>query len=391
MRRQAYGLLVIVLIGGVLGAYLVGAGAIPTQFNLVPGEGVPEVRTPDGFELTVFVEDLAAPRFMTYHPTTETLLVSERGAGRIIGLRDADNDQIADEIIEVVDGLVAPTGIDFVDGWLYIAEASDVRRVQLDDDMNVITNEVIIEGLPAGRSESELPDNSNTHALVVHNDEIYISVGAICAACRPSDSRRAAVLVYNVDGSNERVFARGLYYAQGLAIEPITGAVLAANQGRPQLDEDVPETLYILQNGDDVGWPRCHAGTIIDPDEGSDGACDDVAQPVARFAAQANVTDITFFNHPDAPADYQGDLLVALHGGVQSNELQVGMEILRLDFENGQPVTDELESFISGWRLSDEPGDWLGRPMGLLMAPDGSLYITDDGAGVVYQVRFVDE
>jgi glucose/arabinose dehydrogenase len=262
-----------------------------------------------------------------------------------------------------------------------------VIRVRLGDDWREIAREVIVKDLPAGKNKKEV--ESNQHALLIHNDELYVSIGASCPACEESDSRRATIMVYNLDGSNERVFARGLYQVLGMAINPVTGELWASNQGRPQLPGDAPETLYALQNSDNAGWAGCIAGEIIAPEIGGETACEGVVQPLAKFAPQGNVTGILFYDDPHAPEDYQGDLLVILNGGVNEAGRQVGMGILRLDVDPqiGVLVGGEPQSFVTGFWLSEEPGDYLGRPYDLTMTNDGIIFITDDAAGAVYELR----
>ncbi len=389
MRRQGYILAVIALIAAGFGAYLVAAGALPDQYNLKVGETVPGITVPEGFELRVFMTDLAGPRMIIAHPAENVLFVSERGAGQVLAVQDRDEDGIADAPVVVVDGLSVPSGLAYHDGWLYVAEASRVMRYELTETWQAAREETILDGLPAGRHPNEV--DSNLHALLIHDGELYVSIGAPCAACEPDNSRRASILVLNLDGSNERTFARGVYRALGLATNPLTGALWATVQGRPQLPDDVPEAIYELQNGDDLGWPRCHAGDIPDPDMGGSEACAaGVLQPLVTFAPQGNATGLAFYQGDTFPASYTNDLFVALYGGVTSAGEQSIFGVMHLPVNaNGELETDQVELFTEGFRQSEEPGDHLGRPFDLTVAPDGLLYITDDAAGAIYQLRYV--
>ena len=381
-------MLVVMVIGGFLGAYLVAAGAVPSQVVLRAGEAVPGVDVPQGFTITTFTTDLAAPRFMTFHDESETLLVSERGAGRVVALPDADQDGVADKVQVVVDKLVAPTGLAYDNGWLYVAEGNQVSRFKLDDALNVQETEVIIPDLPGGKNKNEVDPVS--HALLIHERELYVSVGASCAACEQTDSRRATIMVYNLDGSNERVYTRGVYYALGLAVNPVTEQLWASNQGRPEFPNDAPETIYALQNSDDLGWYRCYAGNIPDPEFGGEDACTNVLAPLLALEPQSNIAGIAFYTTEAVPENYRNDLLVVLHGGVNSKEEQVGLEVRRYDIDpaTGALLDSKAHEFATGWWKSEEPGDLRGRPLGILLAPDGTLYITDDHTGAVYRVVY---
>ena len=380
---------IVVLIAFALGAFLVAAGALPSQYNLRLGEDVPGILAPDDLQITVFATNLSAPRSMASHD--DVLFVAERGAGRIVAFRDEDGDLIADETLVVAENLGSPTGLDYHDGALYVAEAGQVSRILLDDNMQEAEREVIVGDVPVGRNPNEI--DSNTHALLIHDDELYLSIGASCLACEESDSRRATVMVYALDGSNERVFSRGLYRVLGMAVNPVTDQLWVSNQGRPQFPGDAPETLYALENGDRAGWPACIAGDLPAPEIDDPAACEDALQPLTAFVPQTNITGITFYDNPNAPAEYQGDLIAVLHGGVLEIGEQEGFSILHLDIdpESGDllPFEAEPEPLVEGWRVTEEPGDHLGRPYDIEMMEDGSLFITDDAAGAIYQLRAI--
>ncbi|NJL92834.1 MAG: hypothetical protein HC915_03480 [Anaerolineae bacterium] len=230
MRLQVGIMLAVMAAGFVLGMYLVAAGALPRQYNLAVGEAVPDIDVPAGFEIEVFAKDLAAPRYMVVEPTRGTLLVAERGANRVVALPDPEGDgSPSGDWFVVAENLAAPTGLALDEDWLYVAEGAQVTRVRLGEDLREVERETIVRSLPAGRNENEIDPIS--HALLIHDETLYISMGASCAACPPDDPRRASVLAYDLDGSNERIFARGLYYVLGLAAEPATGTVWASNQG----------------------------------------------------------------------------------------------------------------------------------------------------------------
>ena len=97
--------------------------------------------------------------------------------------------------------------------------------------------------------------------------KLYVAVGSSCNVCNESDPRRAAVWVYQPDGTGGRLFSKGLRNAVGLAVNPWNKQVWATNNGRDLMGDDTPpETVNALQDGADFGWPRCHAGDVIDPD-----------------------------------------------------------------------------------------------------------------------------
>jgi glucose/arabinose dehydrogenase len=216
-------------------------------------------------------------------------------------------------------------------------------------------------------------------------------VGASCADCEDTDSRRAAVLVFDLDGSNERIFAGGLYQVMGLAVNPITGQVWASNQGRPKMDT-APETLYALQNGATAGFPACIAGQIA-PEakfQGADCTVENLDAPLLATNPQGNIANLLFWQGEAVPAAYAGSLLYALHGGVigsgrSGEQVEFGLYYLGLDAAGN--LAGEPAMLIEGFWVSEEPGDYLGRPFGLAAWPDGTLFVSDDASGAVYQIK----
>jgi glucose/arabinose dehydrogenase len=388
IRLQVYVLTVVIFLSALAGAYLVAAGALPDQFDLRLGERVSGLTAPEGYTIRVFAKDLAAPRYLVAHPSEAVLFVGERGSGRVLALRDENADFIAEKPVVVAQNLSAPSGLAYYaeegQEWLYIAQAGSVVRVLLDASAGYVGGEpeIIIPDLPVGRNLNE--EESNLYALLIHAGELYVSINASCLACTESDARRGTVMVYALDGSNERVFARGLYQTLALAVNPITGQVWAGVQGRPQMPEDAPESLYALQNGDDAGFPRCVAGEMVAP-EFEATTCEGVLSPLLTFAPQGNVSGLLFY----APAPDQLEALVTLHGGVNKEEVQVGLGVLRFPLEasTGQPQTSKPQGFLSGFWRSEEPGDHIGRPFMLAQGADGALYLSDDASGAVYQLR----
>jgi|GEM_PF-6008409 len=386
IRIQLAVITIAVLLSALAGAYMIAEGILPDQYDFSLGQTPNEYDLPDGFEITVFTNSLAAPRFMVAHPEQDVLFVTERGGERILALSDTNDDRIAETEV-VVDNLSAPSGIDFHDGWLYIAQDDRITRVQLTENLTIVDREDIVTGLPTERNTNEV--DSNQRALLVHNDEVYVTVGASCAACEETDSLRATVMVYNLDGSNERVFARGVYTALGLAVNPLTDEIWITVQGRPLLEGDAPEAIYTLENSDDLGWPRCHAGTMPDPEFGSEVDCEQAKQPLLQLVPQSNVTNLIFYTPDDTEHPFYGDALVVLHGGVNESERQVGMGVLSIDIdpETGELLSTEELPFMNGFWLSEEPGDFVGRPYGITQAPDGTIFISDDSVGAIYEIR----
>ncbi|MDH4007858.1 MAG: PQQ-dependent sugar dehydrogenase [Desulfuromonadales bacterium] len=186
--------------------------------------------------------------------------------------------------------------------------------------------------------------------------------------------------------TSERVFARGLRNAVGLAVHPATGELWATNNGRDMLgDELPPEALYIVRDGLDYGWPRCHNATIEDPDFGGPGSCVDVAAPVVNMQAHSAPLGLVFYTGKTFPEEYRGDLFIAFHGS-WNRSVSTGYKIVRLQLDGSRPK-GPVEDFATGW-LNEQEQSASGRPVGLAVGPEVALYVSDDKAGMIYRISY---
>ena len=329
----------------------------------------------------MFAQGLSNPRMMTVGPD-EQLYVAERGAGRILRLPDRDQDGVADTIEVVADGLRAPSSIAFYrDGSLYVGETTRVLRLTEPDGDSVFqTQEVIVDGLPEG--------GHNTRTVLFSPDwhYLFVSVGSSCNVCNEADERRATIMRYNADGGEE-VYVRGMRNAVGIVFRPGTDELWATNNGRDRMGDDLPpETIHLVRQGDDAGWPRCHAGRIIDPDFGNPDACNGVAVPAVEMQAHSAPLGLTFYTGQQFPESYRGHLFVAFHGS-WNRSTPTGYKVVGIPMENGVP--GPVYDFATGW-LRPNGTRW-GRPVDVQTGADGSLFVSDDGEGRIYRIFYAGE
>jgi glucose/arabinose dehydrogenase len=358
--------------------------AVVPPTRVVPPQN--EIGLPPGFGISVFVQGLSDPRMMAIGPDGE-LYVAERGAGRIIRLPDRDDDGVADGApsgVEVVaDGLRAPSSIAFyVDGSLYVGETTRILRLSDPDGDGVFQEqEMVIEGLPSG--------GHSTRTVLFSPDGkyLYVSIGSSCNVCVEEDERRATIMRYEPDGSSGEIYAQGLRNAVGLAFRPGTSELWATNNGRDWLgDDQPPETIYRVDQDDDAGWPRCHAGRIVDPDLGEPGDCEGVAKPMVEMQAHSAPLGLAFYTGEQFPSEYHGDLFVAFHGS-WNRTVPTGYKVVRISMAGSDVGT--AQDFAVGW-LREDDSRW-GRPVDVLTGPDGSLFISDDEGGVLYRIFYAAE
>ncbi len=353
---------------------------------MIGGGNVAAIDLPEGFEVTLSADDLQGPRFLNFDDAG-VLHVADRGNGRILAFPDNNNDGVADETIIVAEQLDSPHSLVYRAGAWYIGVTSGVVRLEDNDGDGIYeTRTTLIDnytppGQHSTRTVEFLPDG-----------RMILSAGSTCNICDEDDPRRAAITIYDdpvgqEKATGERIFATGLRNAVGLAIHPQTGEIWASNNGRDLMGDDTPpETIYIVGDGLDYGWPRCHSGNIIDPDMGTPDSCNGVEAPVIEMQAHMAPLGIVFYTGETFPAEYQGDLFIAQHGS-WNRSVPVGYKISRLRLDGSTPIGD-VQDFATGW-FDAEENVGNGRPVGLAVGPDGALYVSDDKADLIYRIAYV--
>ena len=200
-----------------------------------------------------------------------------------------------------------------------------------------------------------------------------------------TEERRANVLTFDPDGRNEKVFATGLRNCSGMAPHPGTGRLWCVVNERDELGDDTPfEYATEVQEGAFYGWPWYYIGSHEDPRKKGQrpDLKDKVMIPTVLMQAHSAPLQIIFYEHDTFPAAYKGSAFVTLHGSWNRGQ-RTGYKVVRLLFTNGKP-TGEYEDFMTGFVVSDKQV-W-GRPVGVAVAKDGSLLVTEDGSGTIWRV-----
>lgn len=375
----ALGLVAVLLVGGYL-----ALRAISGQVNLVgilaKGEAG-QIHVPEGFEVGIFAAGLDSPRFMHFGPDGK-LYVAERGANRIVVLEDEDGDGRSDSQLVFADEVGSPHSIVFHEGAWYVGVPSGVIRLtDQNGDGQADERVALIDSYPTSnhstRTVEFLPDG-----------RMVVSIGSSCNVCEEQDPRRAAILAYdNSSAEGEQLYASGLRNAVGLTLHPSTGELWATNNGTDLMGDDIPpETIYLIEEGADYGWPRCHSGRIANPDYGDAGACEEIEAPMVEMQAHSAPLGLVFYDGTAFPEPYRGDLFIAFHGS-WNRSVPTGYKVVRLPFDGAEPGA-EVVDFATGW-LEDDLETVTGRPVGLAVGPDGALYVSDDAGGFIYRISYV--
>ena len=373
-RLLTFGLVVVIVILGLLWLF---RGEALRLFGISFDTGAATqtaLDVPPGYRADVFAAGLDAPRFRAVSGDG-VLFVADPGAGRVLALPDQDADGRADETIAVGEGYDLAHSLAFeADGSLLVAGSGTLYRLRLDERHRETAREEVAT-YPRGGQHS-------TRTVVVMPDgSLLLSLGSSCNVCWEEDERRATIFSITPDGASWRMVMRGLRNAVGLAVDPATGTAWATNNGRDMLgDDSPPETLYRVVDGADAGWPRCHAGHIVDPEFGaqpapSSGAlaCEGVAAPAATFQAHMAPLGLAF---------WEDHVVIAFHGS-WNRSTKVGYDVRWLPWDDGPRGPEEV--LASGF-LDPATGDASGRPAGVQVGADGALYVSDDKGGFIYRI-----
>jgi len=331
------------------------------------------LRVPPGFKIAVYADKLQGVRYLALGPGN-AVYASQPGSGLIVKLTDANHDGVADSVVTVAGDLRGPFGIAFRGDTMYVAEVRDVKRF----DPGAAAPVTIVRNVPDG-------GHSTRTILFGRDGKLYLAVGSSCNICDESDSLRAAVSQFNADGSGGRIFARGLRNTVGLAFNPTTGELWGGNNDRDMLGDDVPpEHINIIKDGRDYGWPKCYLPGKPNPEYGS-ADCSKVEPPAITVQAHSAPLGLAFYTGTEFPREYKGDAFVTLHGS-WNRTVPTGAKVVRIRVDSGGRRAVGVEEFINGWQRPD--GSRWGRPVGLLVLPDGSLLVSDDMGGKIWRVTY---
>jgi glucose/arabinose dehydrogenase len=355
------------------------SGALVTSTITLPDGSQHTLQTPAGLRVSVYATGLPNARFMALGPHGD-VFVGSWYAGTVSVLLNRKGGPQATQVVTLLSGLTVPHSVAYHGGLLYVAEEGQVTSWSYDSSAVRVSNErVVISGLPTGHHETRTisfgPDGS-----------IFVSIGSSCDACVDS-ANRAVIMHYRSDGSGGQVYASGLRNAVGLAWQPGTSRLWAVDNGQDFLgDNKPPDELDLIRQGGNYGWPYCYGNGQTDPSVSSaPGYCAHTINPVVSLQAHSAPLGLTFYTGKQLPARYRGGVFVAFHGSIYRSQL-TGYKVVYIPVHGTHAGTPQ--DVVTGWLPAGGGSVW-GRPVGLLVAPDGSLLISDDHAGVVYRLSAV--
>jgi glucose/arabinose dehydrogenase len=352
-------------------------------------------KAPAGFEVTEFATGLIEPRVIVRSPNAD-LFVAESQANRLRVFRDADGDGKL-EVNEIfTTGLERPFGIAFYPPgpeprFVYVGNTGSVVRFPYRNGDTKARGgaEMIVNDIPTGQ-EQVGGGGHWTRDLEFSPDGkiLFVSVGSRSnVSDDASERRRADILAFDPDGKNERIYAWGIRNAVGLATHPTTGQLWASVNERDLLgDHLVPDYITHIEEHGFYGWPWYYLGPNQDPrHKGKHPELRNrVIIPDVLVQSHSASLDMTFYDGQQFPPNYRFDAFAAEHGS-WNRARRTGYKLIRVPMNNGK-ATGEYEDFLVGFVTRE--GDVWGRPVGVAVAKDGSLLVTDDASGTVWRVAY---
>lgn len=353
--------------------------AAPAQTR---AEGLPLERIvlPPGFAIELYAEDVPGARSLALGEDG-TVFVGTLGEGVVYALPDRDGDHRADRVIRLLDGLDLPNGVAVKDGALYVAEVSRILRF---DDIAAH-----LEAPPAPAVVYDRLPTEHHHGWKFiafgPDDRLYVPVGAPCNVCEVPDPF-ASIARMNPDGSDFEVVARGVRNSVGFDWQPESDALWFTDNGRDYLGDDLPpdELNRAPEPGLHFGFPYCHGGFLLDPEFGAGRDCAAFTPPAQKLGPHVAALGMRFYTGTMFPEDYRGQIFIAEHGS-WNRSTKIGYRITLVRLEGNRALS--YEPFAQGWLEGEE--NW-GRPVSLLVMPDGALLVSDDAAGAVYRIVYRD-
>jgi len=335
-----------------------------------------QIRLPPGFHIDYYARDVPNARSMALG-AKGALFVGTRTGGRVYALRDANGDGVAERRYLLAEGLDMPNGVAFRDGALYVAESGAILRYEgIEARLERPPKPAVVRRLPAYRHHGW------RYIAFGPDDRLYLSLGAPCNVCE--SPRFGRIVRMRPDGSSMETVAFGVRNSVGFDWHPSTKMLWFTDNGRDWLGDDLPpdEINRLEREGTHFGFPFCHGGEVQDPGF-NDRPCGEFTPPALKLPAHVAPLGIRFYTGEQFPECYHGQAFVAEHGSWNRSE-PVGYQVIVVQIKEGRVM--DAAPFASGWLRLD--GRVIGRPVDLMVMPDGALLVSDDRAGVIYRITY---
>ena len=335
-----------------------------------------KLKVPAGFNVEVYAAGMANARSLALGDKG-TVFVGSRLVDKVYAIVNKDGKR---SVKVIASGLYRPNGVAFKDGTLYIAELSQVSKIdKIEDNLdNPPKPTVIYDKLPKDEAHGW------KFIAIGPDNKLYVPVG------QPGnnvlhDADHGQIRRINLDGSGAEVYALGVRNSVGFDWNPETKQMYFTDNGRDWLSETVPEDELnrVTKAGEDFGAPYCYQGNIIDQELGWGKNCKDYTPPVGLMGPHTASLGMRFYTGSMFPKTYKNVIFVARHGSWNKSQKQGGdVVVVRL---NKDGTVKSVEPFMTGFL---EDNKYVGRPVDVMLLKDGSLLVFDDWNGAVYRITY---
>jgi glucose/arabinose dehydrogenase len=333
-----------------------------------------KIRLPEGFRISVYADNV---------PQARSLALGERGT-LFVG---SSGDKVyavpagGGKARVIASGLEGPHGVAFRGGALYVAEIGRILRYdgieqRLDSPPKPA---VIVDDLPTERAHGLKPIRFGPDGM------LYYAVGSPCNVCEPRPDHGIIARLDPSSPAKRQTFATGIRNSVGFDWDPRTQELWFTDNGRDNLGDDVPsdELDHAPKAGMNFGFPYCHQGDVPDPQFGRKHACSEFTPPARKLGPHVASLGMRFYTGKRFPEEYRGAIFIAEHGSWNRSK-KIGYRVSVVTREpNGKSL--RYEAFAQGWLQGEQA--W-GRPVDVIVAPDGALLVSDDSSGVVYRIDY---
>jgi glucose/arabinose dehydrogenase len=335
-----------------------------------------KLKVPKGFKVEVYASGIPNARTLRMGDKG-TVFVSNRVLDKVYAITDKGGKR---EVKVIASGLDRPNGLAFKDGTLYIAEGTKISKLEkIEDNLDNPGKPVPVY--------TDLPNHAShgwRYIGIGPDNMLYINVGAPCNICEPP-ATNAQIRRLNLDGSGAEVYARGVRNSVGFDWHPVTKEFYFTEHGRDWLSEDLPEDELnrVTKIGQHFGFPYCHQGNFADREMGWGRSCDEFEKPVALMGPHSAVLGMRFYTGAKFPREYKNTIFMARHGSWNKTK-KIGGDVVVVKLNKDGTVKSQAP-FLTGFL---ENNQYSGRPVDVLVMPDGALLVSDDYAGAVWRISY---
>jgi glucose/arabinose dehydrogenase len=356
-------------------------------------------QAPHGFKVDLYADKLDNPRYLRTAPNGD-LFLAESKPGILKVLRGVGPNGRAQQVTVFARDLKKPFGIAFYPPgpdpqWVYVGNTDSVWRFPYrNGDLTARgQKQVINDQIPGGGLLRGGGHWTRDIAFPADGKKMYVSVGSHSNNDDTDDNsaelHRADILELNPDGTGMRVYAWGIRNPVGIAFSPRTGELWTSVNERDRLGDDlVPDYITHVRDGGFYGWPWYYIGANIDPRHAGKHPelRDKVIVPDVLLQSHHASLELTFYDGKQFPAEYAGDIFAAQHGS-WNRAPRTGYNVARVPLHQTGHATGEYQDFLTGFVTAD--GQVWGRPVGVAVARDGALMVSDDGSNSIWRVSYV--